>query len=57
MANALLAAGNENARARYLARLPRGYAEPTPTCDDEKRRAFITAKYSRLRWADPAVSK
>ena len=55
MARVLLAAGNEQARGLYLARLPRGYAEPKPTSSDERRREFITAKYVRLRWAEPEV--
>jgi hypothetical protein len=44
--------GNANARARYLLRLPRGYAEPTKGADDEQRKAFIRTKYVGLRWAD-----
>ena len=54
-ARTLLAGGNDKARARYLARLPRGYAEPTPDCDEERRRAFIRTKYVRLRWAEPEL--
>ena len=47
-----MAMGNDQARKVYLARLPRGYAEPTPDSDAERRGAFIRAKYARLKWAN-----
>ena len=47
--------GNERARKVYLSRLPRGYAEPSADADEERRRAFIRAKYVRMRWAEPLV--
>jgi hypothetical protein len=58
---AFLELGNEIARARDLARLPKGYAEPriespstVPTAEEEARlKAFIELKYARLRWAEP----
>ena len=58
---AFLELGNEIARARDLARLPKGYAEPriespstAPTAEEEARlKAFIELKYARLRWAEP----
>ena len=43
--------GNQRARDMYLARLPRGYAEPTPDAEAERRAAFIRSKYMRLKWA------
>ena len=50
----LLAGGNDKARSKYLARLPRGYAEPTADSDEEPRAAHIRTKYVRLRWAETA---
>ena len=47
----MLEGGNARARAAYLANLPRGYAEPTPDTEDERRATFIRAKYVRLKWA------
>jgi len=55
MARTLLEGGNTRARATYLARLPRGYAEPTPDADAERRAAFIRTKYVRLKWAAPEL--
>lgn len=55
MARALMEVGNQRARALYLARLPRGYAEPREGGSDEKARAFIRSKYVRLRWAEPEL--
>ena len=51
MASTLLEGGNQRARDMYLARLPRGYAEPTPDADSERRASFIRTKYVRLKWA------
>ena len=51
MARTLLAGGNDRARSLYLARLPRGYAEPTPDAEAERRGTFIRTKYVRLKWA------
>jgi len=53
-AAAFLELGNDVGRARDLARLPRGYAEPTVDTDEERRKTFIHMKYARLRWAEPA---
>lgn len=53
-ARAFLELGNDVGRARYLARLPRGYAEPTSETDEARRKHFIHAKYARLRWAEPS---
>ena len=47
----MLEGGNARAHAAYLANLPRGYAEPTPSTDDERRATFIRNKYVRLKWA------
>lgn len=55
MVRTMLEGGNERARSAYLARLPRGYAEPPPDADAERRAAFIRAKYVRLKWAQPAL--
>ena len=56
MARLLLEGGsNSLARERYLANLPRGYAEPKPDADDEWRAKFIRDKYVRLRWAQPEL--
>lgn len=54
-ARALLAGGNERARSLYLARLPRGYVEPTSRTDPEKLASFIRTKYVRMRWAEPEL--
>ena len=51
---AFLEGGNERARSIYLARLPRGYAEPTPASDAAERHAFVRKKYVRMRWAEEA---
>ena len=55
MARTLLAGGNDRARSLYLARLPRGYAEPTPDAEAERRGTFIRTKYVRLKWAQPEL--
>ena len=51
---ALVEAGNDRARALYLANLPRGYREPTEDSDAAKRAQFIQTKYVRMRWAEPS---
>lgn len=47
--------GNDRARSLYLARLPKGYAEPTPDTADERCAEFIRQKYVRLKWAAPEL--
>ena len=55
MAQLLVAGGNERARAKYLARLPESYEEPTLKSSDEELDAWVRNKYQRLKWAAPEV--